>query len=416
MQMPTIIESILSKASGKKCGAGDRIWADVNLAAIRDFGGPNVILKYRERFNNSPVHDPEKIAITFDLHIPAKTEKVAQNQQLCREFAKEQGIKVFDIECGIGQLTLLENGWLKPGQVVVGTDSHMNLLGAAGVFATGVGTTDIVAAWKYEKLWYRVPETHLFNVEGKLGKRVSAKDVILHILKEVGEDGLLYKAVEFSGKTIENMELYQRITLASMVTEMSGKIGFFPVDEKVINFLNDRVEGKILPIEPENPTYEKERNFDIGGLEPQVAVPHSPANVKPVSEVEGIELDQVFIGSCTNGRFEDFENAAEIIGKNEVANGTRFIIVPGTREVALRLLESGLHKIFVDAGGVVTNPSCSLCTMGHPGVLAPGEVTLSTSNRNFPGKIGKGGKVYLSSPETAAASAITGEITDPRSI
>jgi len=409
----TIIEKILEKASGKKVAPGDKVWAKIDLVAMRDFGGPNVILKYEKEFDDEPVFDPEKIAITFDLHIPPRQIKEAENQKICREFARKKGVKLFDINHGIGQHTLLENGLVKPYDVIIGTDSHMNLLGVAEAFSTGVGITDIVTAMRYGKLWFRVPETVKININGKPGEFVTPKDVILHLVGYFGADGLSYKSVEFYGDFIENLGLDGRITIASMVTEMDGKIGFMVPNAEVIDFLKKKTGKDIKPISPDKDAeYLESYDFDISNLEPMISCPHSPDNVKAVREVEGKEIDQVFIGSCTNGRIEDLRIAAKILKGKRVK--ARTIITPSTTEVAKQALREGLIEIFLEAGAVVTNPSCALCTIGHPGVLAKGDITLSTSNRNYPGKIGKGGEIYLVSPATAAASAINGKITDPR--
>ncbi|RLF46434.1 MAG: homoaconitate hydratase family protein [Thermoplasmata archaeon] len=412
----TIIEKILARASGKKTvSPGDKVWANVDLVAMRDFGGPNVILKYKEEFGDAPVFDPNKVAITFDLHIPPRQIKEANNQKICREFVEEKGIHLFDINNGVGQHTLLEHGMVKPYDVIIGTDSHMNLLGVAEAFSTGVGITDIVAAMRYGKLWYRVPETVKINISGKLKEFVTPKDIILHLVGELGTDGLSYKAVEFEGETIENMGIDGRITLLSMVTEMDGKIGFIKPNREVISFLEENTGKNIEVIESDKDAeYLDTFEFSISDLEPQIACPHSPDNVKSVREVEGTPIDQVFIGSCTNGRIRDLEIAARILKGKKVHKGCRLIVTPATTEVAKEALKKGLIQTFLDAGAVITNPSCALCTIGHPGVLASGDVTLSTSNRNYPGKIGKGGEIYLVSPATAAASAIYGKITNPR--
>ncbi|UCD92195.1 MAG: 3-isopropylmalate dehydratase large subunit [Methanobacteriota archaeon] len=412
----TIIEKIIAKSTGKELVTPDeRLWVDVDLAVIRDFGGPNVILEYEEHFGDQKVHDPNKIAITFDLHVPAKDEKVAGNQKICRDFAHKQRIRnLFDVGSGVGQHVLLEKGLVNAGDIIAGTDSHMNLLGCANSFASGVGTTDIVAAWAKGKLWFKVPGTIKIVLDGNLEKPTSAKDVILHVLKNVGCEGALYKSVEICGPATENMSLSERITLTSMVTEMSGKAAFTPPHDKIMDYLKKRTNKEQVGIFPdEDAQYEEEYDFDISGLEPQIACPDSPDNVKPVSEVEGTPVDEVFIGSCTNGRYEDLYEVAQILNKNKVADGVRLIVLPSTAEVARAALDNGLYQIFFEAGAVVPNPSCGLCTTGHHGILAPGEVLVSTSNRNFPGKVGKGGEVYLASPATAATSSVKGEITVP---
>ena len=414
----TIVEKILARASNKKrVSPGDRVWAKIDLVSMRDFGGPNVILKYREEFSDAPVFDKNKVVITFDLHIPPRQTKEANNQKICREFAREKGLKLFDINNGIGQHTLLEHGLVKPYDVVVGTDSHMNLLGVAGAFSTGVGITDIVTAMRYGKLWFRVPETVKIIVSGNPKNLVTAKDIILYIVGSLGADGLAYKAVEFEGNVIDKMGLDGRITIASMVTEMDGKIGFIVPNKEVETFLKERAGDDIALVKADHDAeYLEIIEFDISDLSPQIACPDSPDNVKEIGEVEGTPVDQVFIGSCTNGRLEDLRIAAKILKGKKVKDNCKLIITPSTMEVAKRALKEGLIEIFMESGAVVTNPSCALCTIGHPGVLAEGEITLSTSNRNYPGKIGKGGKVYLVSPATAAASAIYGEIRDPRSV
>jgi len=417
----TIIEKILSKASKKDVSApadrmaGDRVWADLDLVAMRDFGGPNAILEYKNSFDERPVFDGNKVAITFDLHIPARNEKVAQNQKICRDFSAKMKTRLFDVNTGIGQHILFENGLVRPWDVIIGTDSHMNLLGAFGSFASGVGTTDITAALAYGKLWFKVPETIKIVIDGNLNESVYPKDIILHILKNIRTDGAIYKAVEFTGEAVEKMSLAGRITLTSMVTELSGKVGFIEPDDKILRFVHERTNTDIKGINADSDaSYEKVFQYDISDLKPQIACPHSPDNVKDVKEVEGRPIDQIFIGSCTNGRYEDLKIAAEILrGKK---SKVRLIIVPATMEVAKEALKNGLYDIFLDAGGVITNPGCALCTTGHPGILAPGEVMVSTSNRNFIGKLGKGAEVYLASPATAAASAIEGKITNPREV
>lgn len=369
---------------------------------------------------NGRVFDPEKIAITFDYQVPAKDEKVANNQKICRDFAKRHGIRhFFDVNAGIGQHVLLEHGLVSPGSVIIGTDSHMNLLGAVESFSTGVGNTDIVAGFILGKLWFRIPQSVKVVFNGKLSYPVTSKDVALFFVSEFGGDGANYLSIEFSGEVIDSFSLADRITLASMVTETSGKIGFMVPNAEVKAFLQERTGRSVEVIEPdEDANYIEIREYDISDLEPLVSCPHVPENVKRARELKDVKVDEVFIGSCTNGRYEDFKVAYDYlirVGK-EFNPGVRVIFTPATKEVALRLLEEGIAKAFVEAGGVFTNPGCSLCTIGHHGILAEGETLLSTSNRNFQGKLGKGSYVYLCSPLTAIASAITGRITDPRDL
>ncbi|MGB9721599.1 MAG: 3-isopropylmalate dehydratase large subunit [bacterium] len=410
----TIIEKIFFRSAGRKVKPDEYIWANIDLVAMRDFGGPNVVQEFKENFFDAPVFDSKKVAITFDLHIPPRDEKVAQNQQILRKFAREKGIRLFDVNTGVGQHILLENGLVKPWNIIIGTDSHMNLLGAVGAAGFGMGTTDIAGALYKGKLWFRVPRTIKIIINGILKYPVTAKDVILYVLKNLKTSGALNRAIEFGGDVIKMMNLSERITMTSMVTEMSGDIGFIEPDETVFEFLRSHNGEDFEPINAdEDAEYEKIYEFDITNLRPQIACPHSPDNVVDVADIAGRKIDQVFIGSCTNGRFEDLAIVAKILEGKRINSNVRLIIVPVTMEVAMKAEMAGFYKIFLQSGAVVVNPGCSLCTTGHPGILAPGEVMVSTSNRNFIGKLGKGAEVYLASPATAAASAVKGEITSP---
>lgn len=417
MSGKTIIEKILSDHSGKDVTAGERVWADLDLAVVRDFGGPNVVLEYEKQLGDRPVWDPQKIAMTFDYQAPAKVVQVANNQRICREFAAKHGIPhVFDVNAGIGQHVLLEHGMVLPGSVIIGTDSHMNLLGAVGSFSSGMGTTDLAAGWAMGRLWYRVPETIKITVKGQYQDPVSAKDLILFLLSQVDMDKTTYKAFEFYGLPIESLSMAGRLTLCSMVTEMEGKIGFVIPNDEILTWIGERAGHPVGIVAPDpDANYWDEWEYDVTGLEPLIACPDRPDNVKPVREVAGVRVDEVFIGSCTNGRLEDLRAAAEVLERmgGKIAPHVRLIVTPATAEVAMEALEAGLYDTFMQAGGMVTNQGCSLCTIGHHGVLAEGDVLVSTSNRNFRGKLGKGGKVYLSSPAVAAATAVKGEISLP---
>jgi homoaconitase/3-isopropylmalate dehydratase large subunit len=305
---------------------------------------------------------------------------------------------------------------IKPGSVVIGTDSHMNLLGSMGSFASGVGNTDIAAAWYSGQLWFRVPETIRVVFKGKYKQRISTKDLTLKFVKEIGTDKPNYKSLEFVGEPIENLSLAGRLTLGSMVTEVNAKVAFIQPTGGTLEFLRQRCGDQLEIVAPdEDAEYLDEVEIDVKDLVPQVACPHTPDNVKPVEEVEGTPFNEGFIGSCTNGRFEDFKAAARVLKKaGKIHPEVRLVIVPATQEVAMEMLKAGLYDIFMKVGAMVTNPGCSLCTAGHHGVLGEGDVLLSTSNRNFLGKLGKGGEVYLCSPATVAASAVVGKITDPR--
>ncbi|HAA47652.1 MAG TPA: homoaconitate hydratase family protein [Synergistaceae bacterium] len=421
----TMIEKIIQRASGQEVKPGDRVWCDIDLSTARDFAGPNCVLQFdKETDNKGKVWDPDKIAFTFDLEAPSRSEQVANNQKIIREFAKRQGIKkVFDVNWGIGQHVLLEHGLVKPGWVILGTDSHMNLLGGVGAFATGVGNTDIVASWILGKLWYRVPETVKITAKGSFKKGVCMRDLLTKIVGTLGAGGLIYKAVEFYGKPIEESNLAERITLCSMVTEMSGKIGLIQPNGEVLDWLAGRAGEEVREMAEairadSDAVYTEEYEFDVDQLEPMVSAPDAPDNVKTVREVAGEHLDQVHIGSCSNGRFEDIAAAFEVLkaANFKIAPGMRAIVTPATREVMKQCAQAGFIDKFLDAGVVFTNPTCALCTAKHYGTLPSGDVGMSTTNRNFIGKVGKGSHTYLASPMTAMASAVRGVITDPREI
>ncbi|MCX7829131.1 MAG: aconitase/3-isopropylmalate dehydratase large subunit family protein [Thermanaerothrix sp.] len=421
----TMIQKIMARASGKDVSVGDRVWCNIDLSTARDFGGPNCVLQFEEvTGKDAKVWDPKKIAFTFDLQAPAHSEKVSNNQKIIRQFAKKQGIdKVFDVNWGIGQHVLLENGLVKPGDVILGTDSHMNLLGAVGAFATGVGNTDIVASWIKGTLWFRVPETMKITAQGKFQRGVYMRDFLTHLVGTLGADGMFFKAVEFTGEAIEQSSLSDRITLCSMVTEMSGKVGLIMPNGPVLQWLVERAGKEVLErvemIRPDaDAVYSEELSFDVSQLEPLASCPDAPDNVKKVREVGGERIDQVHIGSCSNGRFEDIAAAHEVLKAAgfKVSPEVRVIITPSTREVMKECAKAGFIQDFLEAGVIFTNPTCSLCTAEHYGALPSGDVGVSTTNRNFIGKVGKGSHTYLMSPASAMASAVRGVITDPRDI
>ncbi len=421
----TMIEKIIRRAAGREVKVGERVWCDIDLSTARDFGGANCVLQFEEVTDKKgKVWNPDKVAFTFDLQAPSHSEKVSNNQKIIREFAKQQGIKkVFDVDWGIGQHVLLENGLVKPGDVILGTDSHMNLLGGVGAFATGVGNTDIVASWFEGTNWFRVPETMKVTVTGKFKKGVCMRDLLTHIVGTLGADGMFFLATEFYGETIENSSLAERITLCSMVTEMSGKVGLIMPNGEALDWLVGRAGDEVLDrvktlaADPDA-VYVKELEFNVDDLEPMTSCPDAPDNVKKVREVAGEHVDQVHIGSCSNGRFEDITAAFEVLkaGGFKVAPGMRAIVTPATREVMLECAKAGYIQKFLEAGVIFTNPTCALCTAEHYGALPSGDVGMSTTNRNFIGKVGKGSHTYLASPMTAMATAVRGKITDPRDI
>jgi homoaconitate hydratase family protein len=424
----TMIMKIMDRASGKEVRIGDRVWCGIDLSTARDFGGANCTLQFDEITDKKGrVWDPSKIAFTFDLQAPSHSEKVSGNQKIIREFAKRQGIdKVFDINWGIGQHVLLENGLVKPGDVILGTDSHMNLLGGVAAFATGVGNTDIAASWLNGTNWFRVPETMKIEVTGEFACGVCMRDLLTLLVGDLGAGGMDFLAVEFSGETIGRSSLAERITLCSMVTEMSGKIGLILPNGPVLDWLAERagadgelVRQRVRDIAPDDDApYCEVHRYDVSRLEPMVSCPDAPDNVKAIRSVAGETVDQVHIGSCSNGRFSDIASAFEVLEKGglKISPKVRTIITPATREVMAQCAREGLIEKFLEAGVVFTNPTCSLCTAEHYGALPSGDVGCSTTNRNFIGKVGKGSHTYLMSPASAMATAVRGVITDPREI
>ncbi len=408
--MPTIVEKILQEHSEEKVEPGKIVWIDLDIITAREFGGPNVVKHLKENFSGNYVAKPESTFFTFDLSVPAKTLKYALAQNICRKFAKEVGIKVFDINQGIGTHVLIDRGVVKPGMTAVGTDSHYNILGAIGVFGQGMGDKDIAFAFKTGKTWFEVPETMKVIVEGKYNFPTVARDLTFAVMRELGPAGALGRAIEYYGDAISSLSIDGRITLASQTTEMGGIIGFTPMDEKLKSFYDSRgMNFKAIKADKEA-EYVEEIHIDVNNLEPLMASPPNPCNVHPVSEYEGMEIDGAFIGSCTNGRYEDLVAAAKILKGKKLK--VPLTITPTTREIWLRLMKEGIWEIFAEAGAVLTNPGCGGCAEGMPGLIGD-EVYLSTTNRNYPGKQGPG-KLYLVSPVIAAASAVEGKVTIPR--
>lgn len=409
----TVVEKIMAAHSRKKLvSAGDILWIDVDVRTARDFGGPNVVKHLKENFQPPYVDDPGRTYFTFDLSTPARTIKYAISQHMLKVFAKETGITVFDVDEGIGTHVLIEKGIVRPGDVAVGTDSHYNILGAIGAFGQGMGDKDIAFAFKTGRIWFEVPPTMKIRVEGKYSWPATARDLTFAVMREVGPSGALGRAIEYSGDAVEGLSLDGRITLASQTTEMGGIIGFIPLSEEVKRFLESRVGSPVKEVLPDRGAeYVEEVIVEVDGLEPMVAAPPNPTNVKPVSELEGMEIDSVFVGSCTEGRYENLLQVARILKGKKVKKGVTFRITPATKEVWAMAIKDGLVDIFLQAGAVVfSNPGCGGCAEGMAGLVGEGEVELSTTNRNFPGKQGPG-KVYLVSAATAAASAVKGYLT-----
>ncbi|MCK4405178.1 MAG: 3-isopropylmalate dehydratase large subunit [Hadesarchaea archaeon] len=415
----TIAEKILARASGRKqVSPGEIVEGSIDVAMTHDIEGPMVVEGLRE-LGTKKVWDPSKIVVVFDHQVPANSIDAALNHVMLREFAIEQKIPDFyDVFEGICHAVLPEKGFALPGRLIVGTDSHTTTYGAFGCFATGIGSTDMVAVFTRGELWFRVPESVRMTIEGRLPKRVMSKDLILKIIGEVGADGETYRSVEFVGAGMRNINMAGRMTMCNMGVEMGAKAAIVPPDGLTTRYLRGRARGSYKPVYTDrDAAYVEERSFDVKKLEPQVARPYSVDNVGPVSEVEGIEIDQAFLGSCTNGRFEDLVEAAKIVNGRKISKRVRMLVVPASREVYLKALERGILAIFARAGALVEAPSCAACMGGHVGILAPGEVCISASNRNFRGRMGSPkGKIYLASPTTVAASALKGKITDPRDL
>ncbi len=407
--MSTIVEKILQNHTKDKVEAGNIVWIDLDIITAREFGGPNVVKNIMEEFGEARVAKKDSTFFTFDLSVPAKTLKYALAQDKCRKFAKEAGIKVFDVNGGIGTHVLVDQGIIKPGMTAVGTDSHYNILGAVGAFGQGMGDKDIAFAFVTGKTWFEVPETMKVVVEGKYNYPATARDVTFAVMRELGPAGALGKAIEYEGDAIRGLSIDGRITLASQTTEMGGIVGFPPMDSVLENFYREHGVS-FKPIEADkDANYVEEINIDVNNLEPLIAAPPNPCNVKPVSELEGMEIDGAFIGSCTNGRYEDMLAAAKVLKGKKVK--VPLTITPTTREVWKRVIKEGLWEIFAEAGAVLTNPGCGGCAEGMPGLIGE-ETYLSTTNRNYPGKQGPG-KLYLVSPVIAAASAVEGKLTIP---
>ncbi|MEM2103325.1 MAG: homoaconitase large subunit [Candidatus Bathyarchaeia archaeon] len=412
-----ITEKILARASGKReVSPKEFVEAKVDAVMVNDLTGPLAVEAFK-KIGVAKVWNNKKIVIILDHLAPANSEKAAELHRIMRKFAAEQGIEALhDVGEGVCHQIMVEKGYVKPGELILGADSHTCTYGALGAFATGIGSTEAASVFAVGSIWLRVPEAIKINVEGSFKKFVTAKDLILHVIGEVGADGAIYKSIEFSGSTISNMSINGRMTICNMVVEMGAKNGIIEPDENTLNYLNSLgvYSGELLKSDP-NAFYEGTMEVDASSLDPQVACPHSVDNVKNVQEVAGIEVDQAFIGSCTNGRIEDLRLAAQILKGRKVNRNTRLLVIPSSRDVYLQALKEGLLEIFINAGAVVCNPTCGPCIGGHLGILAQGEVCISSSNRNFIGRMGSAkAYVYLASPATVAASAATGKITDPR--
>lgn len=415
----TMTEKIFAYKTGlEKVIPGQIVQCPVDLALANDITGPPSILECKKISNT--VWDPAKIALVPDHFIPNKDIASAQQAKDVRDFVNEQGIiHYFEAgRMGIEHVLLPDQGLVAPGEVIVGADSHTCTYGALGAFATGVGSTDLGAAMATGIAWFKVPTTIQVRLTGKLGPCVGGKDVILHLIGQIGVEGARYQALEFCGPGVQELSISDRMTISNMAIEAGGKNGIFPVDDITLEYLAGRVEREYQIFSAdEDARYDRTIEINLSELEPVVAFPHLPENVRRISDIEDIEIDQVVIGSCTNGRLSDLAQAAEIIKEKKIHPRVRAIIIPGTQEIYLEAMKLGYVEIFIRAGAVVSTPTCGPCLGGYMGILAAGEKAVSTTNRNFRGRMGHvDSEVYLTGPAVAAASALTGKITDPREV
>ena len=416
-----ITEKILAKASGKDVvRPGEIVDANVDMIMVHDLTGPLAVEAFK-KIGVPKVWDNQKAVVILDHQVPAESVKAAELHKTMRQFAKDQKIQIYDIgRGGICHQVMPEKGHVVPGTVIVGADSHTCTYGAFGAFATGIGSTEAAAVFATGKIWLKVPEAIKINVIGQFPSFVTPKDLILSIISRVSVEGAIYESAEFTGPTIKNMSIAGRMTLCNMAVEMGAKNGIIEPDEATRKFLQGRV--KTLPNfdllkSDKDAHYARTIEFDVSKMEPQIACPSSVDNVKPVSEVGNVPIEQAFIGSCTNGRIEDLRLAAQVLKGKKVKDGVRALVIPASQEVYKQALNEGLIEIFNDAGAIVCGSACGPCLGGHIGLLAAGEACVSTSNRNFIGRMGSTqASVYLASPATVAASAITGKITDPRKV
>jgi len=416
----TMTQKILAKAAGlPSVEVGQLIEAKLNLVLGNDITTPVAIGEF-EKAGLTQVFDRDKIAIVLDHSTPCKDIKSAELCAICRRFAHKYEItNFFDVgEMGVEHALLPEKGLCAPGEVIIGADSHTCTYGAVGAFSTGVGSTDMAAGMATGLAWFKVPSAVKVTLTGKLNKWVSGKDVMLHLIGLIGVDGALYESIEFVGEGVASLTMDDRFTISNMAIEAGGKNGIFPVDEQTVEYLNGRVDRPWEAFEADpDAVYEKEVVIDLSALQPTVALPHLPSNTKPIGEVVGMHIDQVVIGSCTNGRLKDLAEAAEIFKDKHVAPGVRCIILPATQQIMMDAMQLGYVEIFIKAGCAVSTPTCGPCLGGHMGVMAAGERTVATTNRNFVGRMGHtSSEVILASPAVAAASAVAGCVADPTAL
>ena len=416
----TMTQKILAKHAGlDHVEVGQLIEAKVDMVLGNDITTPVAITEF-EKAGFSQVFDKDKISIVLDHYTPCKDIKSAELCLKARNFAHKHSItNFFDVgQMGVEHALLPEKGLCAPGEIIVGADSHTCTYGALGAFSTGIGSTDMAAAMATGLLWFKVPAAIKVTLKGSLQPMVSGKDVILHLIGEIGVDGALYQSLEFAGEGVSSLSMDDRFTISNMAIEAGGKNGIFPVDEKTMEYISGRVNRPCEAFEADpDAVYAREVVIDLDKLEPTVAMPHLPENTKVVSEVAGLPINQVVIGSCTNGRISDLRAAAAVMKGKKVADNVRCIVIPATQEIVLQAMKEGLIETFIEAGAAVSTPTCGPCLGGHMGVMAEGERTVSTTNRNFVGRMGHvTSEVILASPAVAAASALAGCVADPRSL
>jgi homoaconitate hydratase family protein len=413
----TIAEKILAAKSGRTSVRPGEIvdaYPDLVMSHTATWRSISVM----QKVGATKLYDPNKLAVVLDHIAPAKTEKNATDQQVSRNFARTNGInKFYDVDAGIAHLVLMEAGHVAPGDLIVGTDSHCTIYGSLGALGTGIGYTEVASVWITGKLWMKVPETFKIVLSGKLAPGVYSKDLMLYLIGSLGADGCGYKAVEFHGDAVTGLSVSERMTMTNLAMEMGVKCAFVPPDAKTEEYLRGRLDAskRYQPVYADaDAAYEKELPVDLGKLEPMVACPHEVQNTKPIQQVKGTRIDQAFLGSCANAKYEDLAVAARILKGRRIHPNVRLIITPGSKEILLEASKTGVFQTLLESGGMFTNPGCGACA-GDGGILADGEVCLSTANRNFIGRMGSSkAEIYLSSPATLAASAIKGVISDPR--
>lgn len=410
--MGTLTEEIFSRKVGRSVRAGEIVVAPVDYAMSHDNTTPLAIESFRKM--DRELWDPDRVIIAFDHMVPAPTTAAAELHRKIRAFIEEQGIRNVFQE-GICHQVMVERGFVLPGGLVVGADSHSCTYGALGCFGTGMGSTDVAVIFATGRSWFRIPETIRVTLHGQLQHGVFAKDACLALARELDVDGATYMAIEYGGEAVQAMDISERMTLSNMSIEMGAKAGLVEPDAVTLEYVTPRAREAFEPVYPDRPVYAREIELDVSDLGPQVASPHEVSNVGPVEEVEGTPLDQVFIGTCTNGRLEDLAIAAHLLEGRTVHPNTRLIVTPASRDVYLQALKRGYIRVLMEAGAQITNAGCGPCIGRHQGVLAAGERALTTQNRNFRGRMGDPtSELYLGSPATAAASAIEGRIADPR--